>query len=100
MLYIEPTKNEMIQMLLNDQFASWSYEGAEALIEYLEQLSEDMGENIEFNTVELRCNYSEYSSWDELKADYCGHSGEYISNLDSIDYVVAEGEGFIIIRQF
>lgn len=95
MLYIEPTTSEMIQMLLNDQFANWSYEGAEALVEYLEQLSNDTGENIEFNVVELRCYYSEYSSWDELKADYHDHSEEYIQ-----DYVVAEGENFIITSQF
>lgn len=95
MLYIEPTKNEMIQMLLNDQFASWSYEGADALIEYLEQLADDTGEDIKFNVVELRCYYSEYSSWDELKSDYRDHSEEYIRH-----YVVAEGEGYIITQEF
>jgi hypothetical protein len=95
MLYIEPTTNEMIQMLRNDQYANWSYEGAEALIEYLEQLADDTGEDIEFNVVELRCYYSEYSSWDELKADYRDHSEEYIR-----DYVIAEGEGYIITQQF
>ena len=95
MLYIEPTTNEMIQMLRNDQYANWSYEGAEALIDYLEQLSDDIGENIELDVVELRCHYSEYSSWDELKEDYRDHSEEYIRG-----YVVAEGEGFIITRQF
>ena len=95
MLYIQPTKNEMIHMLLNDEFANWSYDGASALIDYLEQLAEDTGEDIEFNPIECRCYYNEYSNWDDLKADYRDHSEEYIRA-----YVIAEGEGYIITQQF
>lgn len=85
----------MIQMLLNDDNANWSYDGAGALIDYLEELAEETGEDIEFNTIELRCYYNEYSSWEELKRDYSDMSEEYIRS-----YVVAEDDGFIITQQF
>ena len=82
-------------MLLNDEYANWSYEGAEALINYLEELSEDIGENVEFDGVALRCEYSEYASLEDLKADY---SSTPIHEI--MEYVVARGDGFVIIRQF
>jgi hypothetical protein len=95
MIYIQPTKNEMIQELLNDEFAHWTHEGAEGLINYIEELSEDIGEDIAFNRVDLRCEYSEYASLQEVKDEYFSTPIHEI-----MEYVVARGEGFLIIRQF
>lgn len=39
---------------------SFSYEGKKALFDYLEQYSEDTGEDIEFDLVALACEYTEY----------------------------------------
>ncbi len=49
-------------MLKADTSANWSHAGAHALIEYLEQLEEDTGTEIEFDAVAIRCDYSEYES--------------------------------------
>ena len=49
-----------------DQF---SYEGLEVLFDYLEQLSEDLGEPIEIDVVALCCEYYE-SSTEELIDSY------------------------------
>lgn len=49
-------------MLKADTSAGWSYTGAYALIEYLEQLEEDTGTEMEFDAVAIRCDYSEYES--------------------------------------
>lgn len=49
-------------MLKADTNARWSYSGARALVEYLEQLEEDCGTEIEFDAVAIRCDYSEYGS--------------------------------------
>lgn len=60
-------ESEFIQCLLSDEYANWSYNGAQALFEYLEQLSEDIGEDIELDRVALRCDYSQYSSaWEAM----------------------------------
>jgi hypothetical protein len=61
---------EAAQFLINDENANWSRAGAYALIEYLEQLEEDTGEEIEFDAVALRCDYSEYESLQEWANDY------------------------------
>ena len=52
-------KGDFVARLVADKNASWSVEGAEALFEYLDELSRDIGEPVEFDLVALRCNYSE-----------------------------------------
>ena len=52
--------NQIANLLMQDDNAKWTYEGAKALAEYYEQLSEDLGENIEFNPIAIRCEWSEF----------------------------------------
>lgn len=49
---------------------NFSYEGAKALMEYLDQLSEDMGKNIEYDPIGFCCEYSEYSNYSEIYEAY------------------------------
>ena len=49
---------------------SFSYAGARALFEYLSELEKDIGEEIEFDPVALRCDWWEYSSALEAAEDY------------------------------
>jgi|TARA_R110001583_G_scaffold42096_1_gene133822 hypothetical protein len=49
---------------------SFSYEGLEALFEHLEDLSEGMEENIEFDPIALCCEFNEYENIRELAKDY------------------------------
>jgi hypothetical protein len=53
---------EATNLLKSDQNANWSRSGARALVEHLEQLEEDCGEEIEFDAVAIRCEYSEHDS--------------------------------------
>lgn len=59
--YVNQSKfiDRMTQTYDNTNF---SYDGKVALFEYLEQLSEDTGEDIEFDPIALCCEYSEYKS--------------------------------------
>ena len=57
--------HQAAEMLFNDENANWSRAGAFALCEYLEELEEDIGEEIEFCPVALRCDYSQYESLQE-----------------------------------
>ena len=76
---------------------NFSYEGKRALFDYLEQLSEDIGENIELDTIALCCEYSEYSDMEEIKAQY--PDIETIEELHEHTQVI-EFEGGIIIADF
>lgn len=49
-----------------DQF---SYKGLELLYDYLENLSEDIGEDIELDVIGLCCDYTEYDGIDDLRED-------------------------------
>ena len=54
--------SQATDLLKADTNARWSWSGARALIEHLEQLEEDCGTEIEFDAVAIRCDYSEYGS--------------------------------------
>ena len=63
-------------LLIRDEYAGWSYHGAYALCEYLEQLEDDIGEDIEFCPVAIRCDFSEYDSIEEAITELCGDPAE------------------------
>lgn len=65
----EITRSQFTDTLLRDEYAAWSYKGAHALYDYLEDLSDDMGKDIELDHVALRCDWSE-SSVEELAEQY------------------------------
>jgi hypothetical protein len=60
------TVSQMADDLLDDENASWTRLGALRLAEYLDDLSEDIGEPIEWDRVAIRCEYSEYTLRDIL----------------------------------
>jgi hypothetical protein len=66
------TTSQAAHMLANDENSSFSLPGAYALVEYLEQLEEDAGEDMEFCTVAIRCDYSEHESLMDWWRDYFG----------------------------
>ena len=83
---------------------NFTYEGKVALFEYLEQLSEDMGEDIELDTIALCCEYSEYEDLKDFQHSYYGRD-EKNPSITSIDELrdhtqVIEFDGGIIIQDF
>jgi hypothetical protein len=59
-------------MLRRDENANWSNRGARALVEYLEQIEEDTGTDMEMDIVAIRCDYSEYASLVDWAVEYFG----------------------------
>ena len=62
--------DEAIKLLKEDDNADWSWDGAKALIEYLEDLEDSLDKPIEFNRVAFRCEYSAYPNILEAAQDY------------------------------
>ena len=54
---------------------NFTYEGKRALFDYLEQLSQDTGENIELDTVAICCEYTEYSDLIECAGEFFAFEG-------------------------
>ena len=48
----------------------FSYEGAKALFDYLEEYEEEGGKELEFDAVALGCDFMEYESKNELLEQY------------------------------
>jgi hypothetical protein len=67
------TTSQAAHILIDDKNANWSLAGAYALCEYLEQLEDDCGEEIEFCHVAIRCDYAEYSSLIDWHNEYFGN---------------------------
>ena len=64
------TTDQAANLLVADDNAGWSYAGALALVEHLEAVENDTGEEIEFDRVALRCDFSEYESAREAAEEY------------------------------
>jgi len=97
MIIQELSTNEATLILMRDEYAAWTYHGAKALVEYLEELSDETGENLQLDPVALRCEFTEYLNFERIKDDY--------SDIETIDdlydrTIVIELEVGFIIQQF
>ena len=54
--------HEIVNRLLADSGNCWSRAGAFALAQYLQEWEENTGEQIEYDAVAIRCDWSEYPS--------------------------------------
>jgi len=67
---------EITDALTNDENAAWSYNGAKALAEYLEDYEEECGIELELDVVALRCEFTEYASLEDWLMEYYGKTLE------------------------
>lgn len=78
---------------------NFSYEGAKALMEYLDQLSEDIDQNIEYDPIAFCCDFSEYGDIDDIKEVYSHSDIQSLEHLMELTTVI-EFPGGIIIKDF
>ena len=62
--------SQAASLLTADNNNGFTYSGAYALCEYLEELEADCGKEIEFDPVALRCDYTEYASLADFRNEY------------------------------
>ena len=77
----------------------FSYDGLTALYDYLEQLGDDIGEEIELDVIALCCEYAEYDSLAEFQEDY-GEDYQTIGDIESDTNVIMIDDDSFIIQQF
>lgn len=74
MTYVYDTlsTDQIADAFYKDDYASWhkDYEACQAIAEYLEEYAESTGEPLELDTVAFHCDFSLYSSLDELNKEY------------------------------
>ena len=95
-------KNQIADTLRRDYYSSWSYDGALALADYLEEYEESTGEELELDPVAIRCEFSEYESAIEAAAEY---TSEFTTEAAALEYLedhtsVITFDGGVIIQDF
>ena len=88
-MYTQLSKNEFIDTFIssNTYKNNFSFEGLNALFDYLEEWEQEMGEDVEFDMVGICCDYSEYENEKELKQNYLPMTKEQI---EENAYVILE----------
>tara|TARA_R110002050_G_C8818643_1_gene504235 strand:+ start:694 stop:993 length:300 start_codon:yes stop_codon:yes gene_type:complete len=86
--------------MIKDRYG-FSYGGATALYEYLMDLEEDTGIEMEFDPIAFTCEWTEYNNLQEVLE---GYSIDYVKNIedlrDQTTVIEVEGTQRIIIHEF
>lgn len=94
------TQSRFTSVLLADEYASWSYGATKALFDYYEELSEDIGEDIELDPVAIRCEWSEYSSAWEAMEQYQPEDMPTLDDSEGMDLVEIQEESEKLAREW
>jgi hypothetical protein len=77
---------------------NFSYEGKQALFDYLEEYEESTGEKIELDIIALCCEYTEYKNLEELQQNY--DKIRTMRELEDNTQVIPFGEESFIIQNY
>lgn len=67
----------------------FSYEGFNALYDYLDKYSDEVGEDFKVNVIAICCDFTEYSDWEKL---YNDHSYSYNNKSKSFEELEEDNE--------
>ena len=95
---------DIIDRLMQDKYASWTYEQAEALADYYEQQCGGENYHWEFNKVEVRSEWSAYKTKQHLfdRYRFLFHEDE-VANMETIEnetLVIKCRDNTYLVREF
>lgn len=73
--------SDIARALHRDDDAAWSWNGAKALAEYLEEYEESTGEEMELDVCAIRCDFSEYENLEAWASDYFRNQADAVDQL-------------------
>ena len=94
-------KQTVTESDFRDAFASirpdnFTYEGLGALYEYLNKLSEDLGEDLELDVIALCCAFTEYNE-EEAREEF-NIDPDIEDWQDEVPDAIASGDDFVIVQ--
>ena len=93
------SSSQFVNEIVGDGYSDISYEGANALFEYLEELEDSTGEELEFDSVAIRCEWAEYENLEAVLSDY--DNIKTLEDLqDNTTVILIEDSDRLIIQQF
>ena len=78
---------------------NFSYEGLNALYDYLIDLEQDMDKETELDVIAICCNFAEYENLKEFQANY-GKEYKTIEDIENETQVIPVGKKGFIIQNF
>ena len=78
--------------------SQFSREGLQALFQYLEDYSEDTREDFQLDVIALCCDYTEYSSFEDVQQDY-----KYCDSLEYLQdhtHVILLNNGGMLVSNY
>lgn len=82
---LELSTSHAVDLLRQDEYAGWSYKGATALVGHLEGLEEEFRQEITFDHIAFRCEFSEYHSVQDWITSHFGRPLEDALKFADID---------------
>lgn len=65
-----------------DRYDQFGYEALRALFDYLEEIEEDTGEEIEMDVIALCCDYTVFEDLDAFRQEY----GDKYATIEDVEY--------------
>ena len=78
---------------------NFSYEGLNALFEWLESLGDDTGEEQELDVIGLCCDFSEYENLKDFQESY-GNEYKSLEDIEEYTSVIPVNDYAFIIQDF
>ena len=72
---------DIARALHRDDNANWSWNGAKAIAEYLEEYEESTGDEMELDVCAIRCDFSEHESLEAWASDYFRNQADAVDQL-------------------
>lgn len=70
-----------------------------AIFDYLEELEQDIGEDMELDVIGICCDYTEYESLEEFQ-EQCNDSYKSIEDIEDETTVIRLDDGGFIVQNF
>jgi hypothetical protein len=88
--------SQAINDLLADEYAGWTYNEAEALVNFYEDLEDQQGEAIEFDRVAIRCDWTKAT--EEEAREMYNIEGDVSEYLDDHGYCLNVGDALLFLN--
>ena len=88
-MYITLTEHDFLELTMkfSEHKDNFSYEGKKALFQYLQEYEESTDNQIEFDYIDLCCQYSEYETEQDLLQEYQSSSLDNLrDNTEIIEF--------------
>lgn len=96
MIYEELTESQMHHTLMSDEYANWTYEQAQGIVDFFMDMYGD-DENYQWDVVAIRCEFSGYESIEEAEDNYILEEDE---SLEDVTLVIFCDDGHVVVQDY